>query len=128
VFAWEAGAWIGVVIHDARAAEPRSPAHLRAVRSGDDLALSWMRRARKDGDDWGAGNPPVEAVEAYRGRLTGGASIREREVVSPDADCHGAEQVTDFPAGGLALVEVTQIGSNGVPGPWTGVQVTIPES
>ncbi len=123
---WQAGAWDDVFVHDARAAQPWSPAHLEAAWSGGDVALSWIRRARKDGDGWGAGNPPVEGAEAYRVRVSGGASIREWEVVSTSTSYLAAEQVADFPAGGLALVEAAQIGPNGEPGAWTGVHVTIP--
>jgi hypothetical protein len=118
----------GAFEHSARAAQPWSPAHLRATWSGGDVVLSWIRRARKDGDGWGPGNPPVEGVEESRVRVSGGASIREWEVFSPNDIYLAAQQVTVFPAGGLALAEGAQIGSIVAPGPWTGVQVTIPES
>ncbi len=123
---WQAGEWEGVYVHEARAAQPWSPAHLRATWSGDDIALSWIRRARKDGDGWGAGHPPVEGAEAYRVRVSGGVSIREWDVVSPETEYLAADQVTDFPGGGVALVEAAQIGPNGVPGAWTGLHMTIP--
>jgi len=113
-------------VHTARATQRWSPAHVRATWSGGGIALSWIRRARKVGSGWGAGSPPVEGVEAYRVSVSGGASIREWEVVSPNVDYLAAQQVTDFPADGLALVEVAQIGQNGEPGGWTGVDMTIP--
>jgi hypothetical protein len=113
-------------VHSARAMQPWSPAHLRATWSGGDVVLSWISRARKDGDGWGPGNPPVEGVEVSRVRVSGGASIRGWEVVSPNAIYLPAQYVTDFPACGLALVEVARIGQNGEPGGWTGVDMTIP--
>ena len=124
--AWTAGAWEGVFAHDARAAQPWSPAHLRANWTGADITLSWIRRARRDGDGWVVGNPPVEGLEAYRVRVSGGVLIREWDVSLPGASYPAADQAADFPLGGHALVEVAQIGPNGEPGAWTGVQVTIP--
>lgn len=125
---WEAGEWEGVLVHDARSAQPWSPAHVRAAWTGADISLTWIRRTRKDGDGWVAGNPPIEGVEAFRVRVSGGASIREWDVSLPAASYPAAEQVVDFPAGGLALVEVAQIGPNGEPGAWASRYVTIPSS
>jgi hypothetical protein len=72
------------------------------------------------------GNPPIEGLEVYRVRVSGGVSIREWDVPLPEASYPAADQAADFPLGGHALVEVAQIGPNGEPGAWTGVQVTIP--
>jgi len=123
---WRASEWEGDFTFDGQAARPWSPAHLKATRIGADLALSWIRRARKDGDSWGAGNPPIEGVEAYRVRISGGESIREWDVSLSAAVFTAAEQAADFPLGGEAVIAVAQIGPNGEPGAWTSVQVTIP--
>lgn len=46
---------------------PFAPTHLRAVRSGGDINLSWVRRTRVNGDRWGAGDVALgEAFERYR--------------------------------------------------------------
>jgi hypothetical protein len=123
---WQAGAWDGELSHQAQAGEPWSPAHLTAEWAADDIALSWVRRARKDGDAWVVGNPPLEGPEAYRVRVSGGGSGREWDVASPLATYPASQQAVDFPAGGTALIEVAQLGQNGEPGAWTGVHVTIP--
>ena len=123
---WRAGDWASAYQHEGVAGRPWSPAHLRLAWQDGDLALAWIRRARKDGDGWGAGNPPVEGVEAYRVRVTGGESDREWDVTQTAAIYPATEQVVDFPAGGLARIEVAQLGQNGEPGGWTGVDVTIP--
>jgi hypothetical protein len=123
---WQAGAWDGELSHQAQAGEPWSPAHFTAAWAADDIALSWIRRARKDGDVWVGGNPPLEGPEAYRVRVSGGGSGREWDVASPLATYPASQQAVDFPAGGTALIEVAQLGQNGEPGAWTGVHVTIP--
>jgi hypothetical protein len=123
---WRGGEWVGAYAHDGIAGWPWSPAHLSLAWQAGDIALAWVRRARKDGDGWGAGNPPVEGAEAYRVRVTGGESDREWDVTAAAAIYPATEQVVDFPMGGLARVEVAQLGLNGEPGGWTGVDVTIP--
>lgn len=66
---WRAGEWAGAYAHEAVGARPWSPAHLSLGWLDGDIALAWVRRARKDGDGWGAGNPPVEGSETYRVRV-----------------------------------------------------------
>ena len=122
---WSAGEWSGSYSHSADAARPWSPAHLRTGRDGGDILLSWIRRARKDGDRWSAGDSAVEGVEGYRIRVSGGESVREWDVPAPTGTYAADEQVVDFPTGGLALLEVSQIGPDGQPGYWTGISVTI---
>ncbi|MEL6677682.1 MAG: host specificity protein, partial [Pseudomonadota bacterium] len=57
---------------------PYAPAHLRHRWTGaGDLALSWVRRTRIDGDHWGAGDVPLaEDAELYLVRI----GDAEREV------------------------------------------------
>lgn len=124
--AWRAGEWVGAYAHEAVAARPWSPAHLSLGWQDGDIQLGWIRRARKDGDVWGAGNPPVEGSEVYRVKVSGGESDREWEVTAPAAIYPVTEQVVDFPVGGMARIAVAQLASNGEPGGWTGVDVTIP--
>lgn len=124
--AWSAGAWSGTYSHAAVAVRPWSPAHLRAAWTGSDVSLEWIRRARKDGDRWGAGEPPIEGSEGYRIRVSGGGSVRVWDVSAPSAAYAAAAWAADFPVGGLALIEVAQLGLDGEPGDWTGVELTIP--
>lgn len=122
---WSAGDWSGSYAHAAVAAQPWSPAHLRAGWSGGDIVLSWIRRSRKDGDRWSAGEPALEWIESYRIRVSGGESVREWDVPAPTGTYAAAEQATDFPAGGLALLEVAQLGPDGQPGDWKGISQMI---
>ena len=59
-------------------------------------------------------------------RVLGGESEREWEVLATEAVYPAAQQVVDFPSGGMARIEVAQLGPNGEPGGWTGVDVAIP--
>ena len=122
---WSAGGWSGRYSHAAVAARPWSPAHLRTAWDGGEILLSWVRRARKDGDRWGAGEPAVEGVEGYRIRVSGGESVREWDTPVTAGSYAAAEQAIDFPARGFALLEVAQLGQDGQPGDWTGISVTI---
>jgi GTA TIM-barrel-like domain/Putative phage tail protein len=122
---WSAGEWAGSYTHEGSAAQPWSPAHLKARRDGSDVTLTWIRRARQDGDRWTAGEPPLEATEGYRIRVSGGVSVREWDVSATTAIYAAVAQAEDFPAGGSAFIEVAQLSSNGQAGPWTGIQLTI---
>lgn len=131
---WRAGAvtalqdslWTDTWTFHAVAREEWSPAHLIAGWSGGDLSLSWMRRARRDGDLWLAGEPPLTAPERYSVRISGWGGAREWEVDGPLAVYPEAERIADFPAGGEALVEVGQLGADGQPGALAALEVVIP--
>jgi len=118
--------WIGSYLHQHFAGLPWSPGHLAATEVVGDVALSWIRRARKGGDFWDAGEPVNEWPEAYRVRISGGISAREWEVAEASAVYAASDQATDFPAGGTALVEVAQLAANGQPGGWAAQEVIIP--
>jgi hypothetical protein len=119
-------AWSGEAICEGTAVM-RSPAHLRAERSGEALQASWVRRARKSGDSWASGEPPHESVERYRIRVSDTAGVRrEWDVAEPLCVYSSADQAVDFPAGGEALIEVAQLGTNGEPGAWAALSVEIP--
>ncbi|RYZ13057.1 MAG: hypothetical protein EON61_07710, partial [Alphaproteobacteria bacterium] len=110
--------WTGSYLHQQRAGIPWSPAHLTATESDGDIAMGWVRRARKGGDSWDAGEPVSEWPEAYRLRISGGVSPREWDVAEASALYSASDQTTDFPGGGTALVEVAQLAANGQPGGW----------
>ncbi len=68
----------------ALALRPWSPAHLRVVEQGGDLAISWVRRARVHGDGWDGEPPLAEEAETYRVEiLDGEAVVRTAEVSAP---------------------------------------------
>ena len=91
---------------------PYAPAHLRAALQGGDLAVSWLRRTRIDGDSWeGLEVPLGEALEAYRFRVratAGGTILRDEIVTEPARLYTTAEQAADG-ASAPFVIEVAQI-------------------
>jgi hypothetical protein len=124
---WSAGLWDGQYKHDELGGRMWSPAHFRVAWSGDDLAMTWVRRARKGGDPWMPGEPPHEVVESYVVRVSAGAIIKRQWDVADSSSVYiASDQIADFPGGGTALIEVAQAGANGEPGDWAAVNVEIP--
>ena len=73
---------------------------VRGLRSGDDLALSWVRRTRIGGDSWETAEVPLdEDAERYEVDILDGADVK-RTISSdtPGAIYTGAEQTADFGA------------------------------
>ncbi|MBU6372789.1 MAG: glycoside hydrolase TIM-barrel-like domain-containing protein [Alphaproteobacteria bacterium] len=80
-------------------ARPFAPCHLRARRRADgDVVLSWIRRARRGGDDWTVSDPPLgEERERYRLEiLNAGAPVRIVETEAPGWTYAAADQIADF--------------------------------
>jgi hypothetical protein len=110
------------------AVRPWAPAHVRGVRQGSaDVALTWMRCARADGDAWGEGEPPLgEPAEAYRLEILSGLTpVRTVETAVPSYLYSAAHQTADFGAPPLSLaIRVMQLRATGAPGLKT--ELTIP--
>ncbi|TYO85040.1 baseplate multidomain protein megatron [Oceanicella actignis] len=108
--------------HQATGLRPWAPAHLRAeLTAGGDVALSWVRRSRRDIDAWSDGETPLdEAFERYRVRVYApdGAVAREVEADGPGFVYDVAMQAADGFGGGLAGVSfgVAQISEAFGPG------------
>lgn len=85
---------------------PYSPAHLRIAR-GDtgDLAVSWVRRTRIDGDSWVPVDVPLgEAIEQYLVRvIKDGAVLRETTTAAPQWSYSAAQQAADGATGALEI-------------------------
>jgi GTA TIM-barrel-like domain/Putative phage tail protein len=81
-------------------ARPLSPVHVRGSRRGDDLALSWVRRTRRGGDNWVSSDVPLaEDSERYEADILDGTTVkRTLSSVTPDATYTAAMQVADFGA------------------------------
>lgn len=97
---------------------PFSPAHLRAARLGNgDIAVSWIRRTRIDGDSWASPNVPLgEASELYHVNIReSGALIREVDPASPDFIYSTTEQAADGAPINLQF-EVAQVSDRFGPG------------
>ncbi|MDB5530551.1 MAG: hypothetical protein JWR51_3654 [Devosia sp.] len=77
---------------------PLAPVHLRAKRAGGDIALSWTRCSRADGDGWGAGDAPLEHMpERYAVSIFDGLTLlRSFERSTPAGTYAAADQVSDF--------------------------------
>ena len=87
--------------------KPLSPAHVRGIRSGGDLAISWVRRTRSGGDSWDAVEVPLaEETERYEVDILDGATVkRTLASTAPSATYTAAEQSVDFgaPQSSIAL-------------------------
>jgi GTA TIM-barrel-like domain/Putative phage tail protein len=88
-------------IFTARGLRPLSPVHLRSVKEGGDIRLSWIRRTRTGGDSWEGEVPVSEAAERYRLSIFNGASaVRTVETTAPDYLYGIADITADFGGGG----------------------------
>ncbi|MTD96259.1 hypothetical protein GIW81_18115 [Hyphomicrobium sp. xq] len=78
--------------------KPLSPVHVRAARSGGDVALSWMRRTRVGGDSWETPEVPLgEDVESYEVDVLDGADVVRTLASSASAVVYTAvQQAEDF--------------------------------
>lgn len=101
---------------------PLSPVHLRVRQAGQDLDLTWIRRARIEADGWDLPDIPLgEDREAYRVRVLAGARVlREVEVTQPGWTYGAAQQAEDGFAAG-AVFEVAQVSDRFGPGAWARV-------
>jgi hypothetical protein len=98
----------------ATALRPLSPVHLRARRDNAGVHISWIRRTRREGDPWVAGDVPLgEEREAYSLDVLSGANVvRSLEVTQPTALYAAADEIADFGVAQASLaVRVAQLSS-----------------
>jgi hypothetical protein len=103
---------------------PYPVAHLRAGASGANMALSWIRCSRIDGDIWANGEIPLgEDREAYVVRVSQGGVLRRQETVtSPSWTYHTSDQAVEV--GPVAYqVEVAQLSERYGAGPSVTLEV-----
>ena len=103
---------------------PLSPVHLHARPvtgdpAGDpagDLAITWVRRTRIDGDTWDGYDVPLgEETELYRLRLLDGPRLlREVILTAPHWTCPASLRLTEAAPG--HVVEIAQISARFGPG------------
>ncbi len=106
---------------------PYAPVHARAfAEDNGNIAVSWIRRSRLDGDQWSDVSVPLnEAYEAYLLRvLVGSSVVREETVASPSWVYGAAEQVSDG-ASGAVTIAIAQISDRFGPGPFAEVQINV---
>ena len=79
---------------------PLSPSHVRGARSSSGLAISWKRRTRIGGDNWGQFEVPLaEDSEAYQvDILLGGNVVRTLTAATPAVTYTASQQIADFGA------------------------------
>jgi hypothetical protein len=94
------------------ALRPLSPARVRALRTAEGVHISWIRRTRRDGDSWAAGDVPLgEEREAYVVDILSGATVlRTLAAAGPAVLYPAASEVADFGAPQSSLsVRVSQL-------------------
>ena len=99
---------------------PYAPVHLRArAAENGDLAVSWIRRTRIDGDSWEGTDVPLgEESEAYVLRvMRGTAVLREVALGAPEWIYPAAMQAADGGLAGLGLA-VAQVSAQFGTGPF----------
>jgi hypothetical protein len=86
------------LVPQATALMPLSPVHLRAARDDEgNVAISWIRRTRKDGDAWSVEVPLGENIETYEIDIMSGSNVkRTLSVNAPAAIYAAADEATDF--------------------------------
>jgi hypothetical protein len=109
------------------ALKPLAPVHVAAVRAGDGIHISWIRRTRIDGDGWGVEVPLGEESEAYvLDILSGGAVVRSIACASPEALYAAADELADFGTPQTSLhVSVAQISATVGAGHAVGVTLAV---
>lgn len=96
----------------ATALRPLAPAHARAERTAAGVRISFVRRTRRDGDNWASVEVPLgEEREAYVvDILSGEAVIRTLESSEPSVLYTTADELADFGAAQTSLaVAIAQI-------------------
>ena len=95
--------------------------HVRGVRSGGDLAISWVRRTRTGGDSWESIDVPLgEDEERYEiDILDGSTVVRTLTATIPAVTYTAAQQTTDFgapqPSVSLHITQLSATHGRGTP-------------
>ncbi len=109
---------------EGRGLRPYAPAHLKARWQGSELALSWIRRTRLDGDRWDLAEVPLgETSESYLLRVEAGGDVL-RELTLPEPNFvypQGLRTADGLPAS--YSVGVAQISDRFGPGPFKRIDI-----
>jgi len=94
---------------------PLSPVHIKAVRTGDTIEISWIRRTRVGGDNWASLDVPLgEEIERYAVDFMDGAlAVLTKDVntASLQISLTELETVYESPLGEMTI-SVSQISQN----------------
>ncbi|WP_372884791.1 glycoside hydrolase/phage tail family protein [Shimia sp.] len=98
---------------------PYRPCHLRGTLDGaGDLALTWVRRTRVDGDSWDLAEVPLgEESESYLLRVIQGGKVRREVALGTPAWTYGAAIRAADGVAGAFEIEVAQVSARYGPGP-----------
>ncbi|QGY05683.1 hypothetical protein MMSR116_30135 [Methylobacterium mesophilicum SR1.6/6] len=100
------------------ALRPLRPVHLRARRAAEGVRISWIRRARRDGDAWEPAEIPLDEAEAYAVTLFSASGAVMRTLRAEAQQVVYADEAADFGGPQRSLdVAVAQIGAVAGPGP-----------
>jgi hypothetical protein len=104
---------------------PYSPVHLKARTDGGDIRLSWIRRARIEGDGWDLPDIPVgEAREAYYLRVRVDGSVRRQVEISVPEWIYTPAMQGEDGFSGDGVFEVAQVSDRFGPGAWARASMT----
>ena len=78
------------------ALRPLRPVHLRARRGAEGVRLSWIRRARRDGDAWEPAEIPLDEAEAYAVTLFSASGAPLRTLRAETQQILYADEAQDF--------------------------------
>jgi len=105
---------------------PLSPVHLTAQRDGaGDLALSWVRRTRIDGDSWQSSEVPLgEAGESYILRVLEAGVIKRELTLTSAAWVYSAALQSGDGVSPPFQIDIAQVSDRFGPGPFRRLEVT----
>ncbi|QBF32263.1 glycoside hydrolase/phage tail family protein [Thalassococcus sp. S3] len=112
---------------DGNGLRPYAPAHLGlSRRSNGDLAATWIRRTRIEGDSWDLVEVPLgEESESYLVRVVQEDNILREETVGQPAWTYTAAQQGVDGASGIVRIEVAQISARYGPGLFASYSIPI---
>ncbi|MFC7290881.1 baseplate multidomain protein megatron [Hirschia litorea] len=102
------------------------PCHLNSKMTTDGLELSWIGKARIGGDVWGNTEQFSEYPEVYRVQIFDEKNLVRMWQTDISNTIYPAAQIMhDFPNGGQIIIEVSQLGFDGIAGHVQTIVVTI---
>jgi hypothetical protein len=103
---------------------PYAPAHLRAQAVAGDLALTWVRRTRIDGDSWeGIEVPLGETLESYLLRVVDAGGLRREVTLAAPAFTYTTAMRASDGTAAPFTIEVAQLSDRFGPGPFARIEI-----
>jgi hypothetical protein len=103
---------------------PYAPVHLRGQDVAGDLALSWVRRTRMDGDSWeGIEVPLGETSEGYLLRVVSAGGVAREEILTAPSFIYTAAMRANDGTAAPFTIEVAQLSDRFGPGPFARIEI-----